>query len=386
MHGNGSDAQIRLISGGTRVDDEFERIAATSPDVIFILDGPGDRLVYCNERISEVLGWTVDEFKGWRLRERQNFIHPDDLTAFSEWVSSALQASGDEIFQTQHRIRHADGSWRWMRVRVAAFRRDAAGRVVQLIGTATDTTEQVLTQETLRRQTGILQLILDSMSEGVIVCDAQGDMLLVNPSAERMLKLNEPLTRLAQVKEAHAREQGTRSGLRVWHQHPLARALDGQSVSNYELSLYDRNRGLSVTLNHSSAPLCDSAGGIIGAVDVFRDVTDSHRALQELQRAEHASAPEALAILAHAPAVFFRAAVGRCLPQLAHRLATRLIFRGEESREAASENLILAKAKDALRARVPADDQPVAIEHEDRIVGRALHQQAEMLLGALQLL
>ncbi len=286
MHGNGSDAQIRLISGGTRVDDEFERIAATSPDVIFILDGPGDRLVYCNERISEVLGWTVDEFKGWRLRERQNFIHPDDLTAFSEWVSSALQASGDEVFQTQHRIRHADGSWRWMRVRVAAFRRDAAGRVVQLIGTATDTTEQVLTQETLRRQTGILQLILDSMSEGVIVCDAQGDMLLVNPSAERMLKLNEPLTRLAQVKEAHAREQGTRSGLRVWHQHPLARALDGQSVSNYELSLYDRNRGLSVTLNHSSAPLCDSAGGIIGAVDVFRDVTDSHRALQELQRAE----------------------------------------------------------------------------------------------------
>ena len=286
MQGKGGDAQIHLISSARRVDGEFERIAATSPDVIFIMDGANDRLIYCNERISEVLGWTVDEFKSWRLRERQNFIHPDDHAGFAEWISAALQASGDEVFQTQHRVRHADGSWRWMRVRAAAFRRDGDGRVTQLIGTATDTTDQVLTQEALKRQTGILQLILDSMSEGVIVCDAQGDMLLVNPSAERMLKLNEPLTRLAQVKAVHARDQGSRSSLRVWHQHPLARALGGQSVSNYELSLYDRNRGLSVTLNHSSAPLRDSAGEIIGAVDVFRDVTDSHRALQELQRAE----------------------------------------------------------------------------------------------------
>ena len=237
MQGKGSDVQLHLISGGTRLDGEFERIAATSPDVIFIMDCLGDRLVYCNERISEVLGWTVDEFKSWRLREQQNFIHPDDHAQFSDWISSALGAGGDEVFQSQHRVRHADGSWRWMRVRVAAFRRDGTGRVTQLIGTATDTTEQVLTQEALKRQTGILQMILDSMSEGVIVCDAQGDMLLVNPSAERMLKLNEPLTRLAQVRAAHTHDQGARSSLRVWHQHPLARALDGKSVSNYELSL-----------------------------------------------------------------------------------------------------------------------------------------------------
>ncbi len=286
MQGKGGDAQLHLISSAGRADDEFERIAATSPDVIFIMDGPGDRLVYCNERIAEVLGWTVEEFKSWRLRERENFIHPDDHEQFCEWVSSALLARGDEVYQTQKRVRHADGSWRWMRVRAAAFRRDGAGQVTQLIGTATDTTEQVMTQEALQRQTNILQCILDSMTEGVIVCDVQGEMLLVNPSAERMLKLNEPLTRLAQVREAHTREQNARSSVRVWHQHPLARALGGESVSDYELSLYDRNRGLSVTLNHSSAPLRDGAGEIIGAVDVFRDVTDSHRALQELQRAE----------------------------------------------------------------------------------------------------
>ncbi len=282
------DSNLRLYPTvhPAQSDRDFERIAATSPDIIFIMDVAQDRLVYCNDRISEVLGWTVDEFKSWHLREHQNFIHPDDQAAFSAWMAAALQATRDEVFQTQHRFRHTDGGWRWLRVRVAAFRRIDDGRVTQLIGTATDTTEQVQTQEALQRQTSVLRLILDSMSEGVIVCDTGAELVLANPSAERMLKLDEPLTRLAQLRAAEANEADDRGSLPVWHQHPLVRALQGQRLSNYELSIYDRNRGLAVTLSHSSAPLLDTAGEIIGAVDVFRDVTDSRRALQELQRAE----------------------------------------------------------------------------------------------------
>jgi diguanylate cyclase (GGDEF)-like protein/PAS domain S-box-containing protein len=152
--------------------------------------------------------------------------------------------------------------------------------------TASEASEQALMQEALQRQTAILQLIIHSMREGVIVCDAEGAVLLVNPSAQALLKLDEPLMRLSQLKAAHTHGQDAPAGLRVWHQHPLARSLQGEKVDDYELSLYDRRRGLSVTLNHSSAPLLDADGRIVGAVDVFRDVTDSHRALKELQRAE----------------------------------------------------------------------------------------------------
>lgn len=271
---------------GMRIAGDFERIAATSPDIIFIFDAPADRVIYCNARISEVLGWTIEEFESRHIRNEQNFIHPDDHPAFSSWLGEALGAHGDEVYQNQHRVRHADGGWRWLRVRVAAFQRDDHGQVTQLIGTATDITEQVLTQEALRRQTTILQLILNSMTEGVIVCDADGELLLVNRSADKLLKLGTPLTRLSQIKALHTGEHNLRSGMRVWHQHPLARSLAGQMVMDYELSLYDRKRGLSVTLSHSSAPLRDPDGAIVGAVDVFRDVTDTHRARQELQRAE----------------------------------------------------------------------------------------------------
>lgn len=288
LTGNGVAASVdghTIIDGG-RIPDNFERIAATSPDIIFIYDACSDRVIYCNARIVEVLGWTIETFESQCLRREQHFVHPDDHAAFSGWIGSALAAKSDEVYQHQHRIRHADGSWRWLRLRGAAFQRDANGRVSQLICTATDTTDQVITQDALRRQTSILQLILNSMTEGVVVCDATGELLLVNQSAENLLRLGEPLTRLAQIQAAYAHEHDLMSGLRIWHQHPLARSLKGERVINTELSLYDRQAGLSLTLNHSAAPLRDSQGEIIGAVDVFRDVTDTRRALQELQRAE----------------------------------------------------------------------------------------------------
>lgn len=274
------------LLNGERIPGDFERIAATSPDIIFVFDASTDRIIYCNARISEVLGWTVEEFESWRLRSQQHFVHPDDHAGFSAWLEDAMRAQGDEVYQHQHRIRHANGSWRWLRVRVATFQRNENGKVIQLIGTATDTTEQVVTQDALRRQTSILQLILNSMTEGVIVCDTEGELLLVNQSAERLLKLGQPLTRLSQVKAVHTHQHDLMSGLRIWHQHPLARSLKGDTVVDQELSLYDRRRGLSVTLNHSAAPLRGPDGQVIGAVDVFRDVTDTRRALQELQRAE----------------------------------------------------------------------------------------------------
>jgi diguanylate cyclase (GGDEF)-like protein/PAS domain S-box-containing protein len=265
--------------------DDFDRIAATSPDIIFIYDCRTDRLVYCNHRVTEVLGWPAQTFMAPHVRLERHFIHPDDHTAFAAWLLKAQGAHGDEVFENQHRILHADNSWRWMRVRVAPYLR-LDNEVLQLIGTGTDITEQVMVQEALRRQTGILELILNSMNEGVIVCDSNGELLLVNRSAEAMLKLDEPLTTLAQVKAVHTHEQSPQAGVRVWHQHPLARALQGETVSDYALSLYDRRRGLAVTLSHASAPLKSAQGEIIGAVDVFRDVTDSHRARHDLQRAE----------------------------------------------------------------------------------------------------
>jgi diguanylate cyclase (GGDEF)-like protein/PAS domain S-box-containing protein len=270
----------------TVVQSHFERIAATSPDIIFVYDLVERRNVYCNGRVADVLGYSADEFQLAYIQQKGILIHPDDEANFSQWLAQVLESESDHVFQIEHRVRHSDGSWRWLKLRAATFLRDDNGKVLQIVGTGSDMTEHVLTHASLKEQTDILQLILNSMTEGVMVCDTKGELILVNQSAMQMLKLDDPVSNLSQLKSAHTVAMDSGAAVQTWHQHPLVRSLRGERVADYELSLFDRKRGLSITLNHAAAPLLDGEGQIKGAVDVFRDVTDSRRAIQELQHTE----------------------------------------------------------------------------------------------------
>ena len=57
----------------------------------------------------------------------------------------------------------------------------------------------------------------------------------------------------------------------------------------------------------------------------------------------------------------------------------------KNSRIVSAHDLLRGIALDALRARVPARHRAVRIEHVDRVVGDALHQQAEIALAVAQL-
>ncbi len=264
----------------------LERLVALLPDLIFVHDLAQGTHVYSNARLTPMLGISSKVFLASGFGRDPQIFHPEDVASIREWTKKLSDLADHDVRQIEYRIRHADGQWRCLRVRAVPYHRGPEGQLQQVLCTASDITDQTDNHLTLQHQTEILRLILDSMTEGVIVCDKDGKTLLVNCSAERMLKLDQPLTKLSQLRHAHAGEARKNESFRLWHQHPLVRALNGATVTDHELSLYDRRRDLSVTLSHSAAPLKDTTGKIIGAVDVFRDVTDSHRALQELQRAE----------------------------------------------------------------------------------------------------
>lgn len=264
----------------------FERIAAISPDLIFIYDHAQKRNVYCNGRVLDLLGYTCEEFQSPVLHQNKGFIHPDHSNEFAKWMRAVLDSVSDTVHQIEIRMQHADGNWRWFKLRASAYLRHVDGRVLQMLGTGSDITDQVGIRDSLQQQTNILQLILNSMTEGVMVCDTEGRLVLINRSAEQMLHLEQPLANLSELKNIEVNPQQSGAVLNKWHQHPLMRSLQGEIVADCELSLYLRKRGLSMTLSHASAPLRSGDGKIMGAVDVFRDVTDSRQAMQELQRTE----------------------------------------------------------------------------------------------------
>ncbi len=94
--------------------------------------------------------------------------------------------------------------------------------------------------------------------------------------------------------------------------------------------------------------------------------------------------PEQRTILADAPAfVLVRPEAFGDLQLMRGQAALERLGR-IEAREVAADDLVGAIALEAFRAGVPGEDVAVGIEHEDRVVEHALHEQAKAFLALAQ--
>jgi diguanylate cyclase (GGDEF)-like protein len=75
-------------------------------------------------------------------------IHPDDRDRISAALHAHIATNGPNEFDLPHRLRHADGSYRWMSCR-GTVQRDNSGKAVRLVGAHADVTaETVMDQVT----------------------------------------------------------------------------------------------------------------------------------------------------------------------------------------------------------------------------------------------
>jgi hypothetical protein len=94
--------------------------------------------VYFSERWKTMLGYADDEI-GTRVEEWSERVHPDDMA--TTMAQLQLHLNGDIAFyQSEHRMRCKDGSYKWILARGIAVDSDAAGKPTRIIGTHTDVT------------------------------------------------------------------------------------------------------------------------------------------------------------------------------------------------------------------------------------------------------
>jgi len=139
-------------------------------------------------------------------------------------------------------------------------------------------------EQTLRRQTSILQSILNSMGDGVIVADAAGKILLFNPAAARLIRAG--LGNLApgdSLQDCQTYLHGTLTTYPT-QEHPLLRAIRGEIIDGAEIFLRPSDTAGGIWLTATGRPLIDEQGRIQGGVVVYTDL--SARKLMERHVAE----------------------------------------------------------------------------------------------------
>ena len=127
------------------------------------------------------------------------------------------------------------------------------------------------------------QLILRAAGEGIYGVNAEGKTTFVNPAAERMLGWTaEELV----GRDMHSIVHHTHPDGSHYHDHdcPIYAAFRDGVVHHVEHEMFWRKDGTSFWVDYTSTPIRDR-GELIGAVIVFRDITQRREADEKLRAA-----------------------------------------------------------------------------------------------------
>lgn len=215
------------------------------------------------------------------LRSGEAFVelvHPDDRDKYIAEIHRVLK--GKETLKADIRIIVPSGAVRWLSQRAEAVR-DDDGRALRLVGVARDFTERKLAEEALFREIDRTQVTLESIADGVIRTDARGAIDFLNPVAERLTGFTladaygQPLETVYRVFD---------EGTRTPSFDPVAQCIREQrQIAVPGSRLLVSATGDEYTVSDSAVPIRDRDGEIVGAVLVFKDLSQVREMEQEVR-------------------------------------------------------------------------------------------------------
>jgi PAS domain S-box-containing protein len=128
----------------------------TIPALVCTMSARGE-LELINQQIRDYFGLTLDDLRNWSLI---GAVHPDDLEAVVARWRHSIETG--EPYNIEHRIRRADGVYRWFHVAALPLR-DASGQIVRWYVLLVDSEDRNRAEESLRAS----ELNLRQMTETI---------------------------------------------------------------------------------------------------------------------------------------------------------------------------------------------------------------------------
>ena len=141
--------------------------------------------------------------------------------------------------------------------------------------------ERTIDESTYRKE--LMDTVFDSMSEGVVAVDRNGQVMFANSSARRIAGDYPPEEDVGKWVERHGVFQPDGKTPFPIDRNPLHSALKGEPMDEVEAFILNEQKQEGVHIRVSSRPLMRETGISKGAVLVFRDVTWRKRAAAELE-------------------------------------------------------------------------------------------------------
>jgi PAS domain S-box-containing protein len=231
--------------------------------------------VYLSPRWKSMLGYQdheiVDRFEAWESR-----IHPEDhsraLAEFRDYLAGKV-----DHYELEHRLRHRDGTYRWVLSRGLALR-DASGRPVRVAGSNLDITASKQAAAALLESERHFSAAFDDSPIGMDVVDVQGRFVRVNAAYCRMLGYTFERLRGMHIRDVTHPEDLPRD------EESMREFLNGQRRTYQTEKRYIRSNGEIVWALLNVTMIADAGGHPLHFFGQIQDISQLKRDEDELRR------------------------------------------------------------------------------------------------------
>jgi len=254
-------------------EDAFRLIVETIPGLIAVMT-PGGEVEHVNRQVLEYFGRTIEELKRWGTTDA---VHPDDLPRVIAAWQHAVETG--EPYEFEHRIRRADGDYRWFQLRGLPLL-GIGGQIVRWYVLLTDIDARKQSEEKLRRSEADLLEAQRLSHSGSWRHDLASGAFTVSPEVLRIrgAESAEPLSHIDRMYAGiHPDDRS-----RVRATYEAAQKQKGEFDAEYRIVLRDGAIKHLHTIGH---PVLNEFGDVVEYIGTGIDVTEQKEARAALEHA-----------------------------------------------------------------------------------------------------
>jgi PAS domain S-box-containing protein len=285
-------------------EQQFRVTVDGIPGLVAILNASGE-IELVNRGVMDYFGVSLDELQHWATGDS---VHPDDVPGVIALWQRAI--SSGELLETEHRLRRADGMYRWFQLRARPWL-DDANRIVRWYCLITDIHDRKTAEDALRRSETFLLEVQRLSRTGGWRYDLASDVVESSPEIQRVhaVQPGEDISRPAfWFERIHPDDRP-----RVQAEFERCMREQTEYRTGYRNVLPDGSIRYQYATGH---PVVNDTGEVVAVIGASMDMTEHWLTTNELERA--ADALRLLqAKLSHAAHI---ATVGELAASIAHEV------------------------------------------------------------------
>ncbi|MFV8464205.1 PAS domain S-box protein [Flavobacterium sp. LB1P62] len=263
-------------------EQQIQAIFDGAPDPVIVIDSESNVLRW-NPKAESVFGWKMAEVMGKHLYE---FIIPERYreehkTGMEHFLTTGIGAILNKTYEIE--AVNKEGTEFPVSISVSPIK---MGEKYFFIGFVRDITESKKAVDELYENEEKLRLILENISEGVIVANADRKVVMANYMANEIFGIEEDdkiSSNLTDHFELYFPDEKT---VFPSQKLPMERALDGEETNDVEVVLWNPVAQQKRRVLISGRPLVDQDNKVVAAVVTIKDISKYKQMEEELKETE----------------------------------------------------------------------------------------------------